>query len=168
MTSRQSRAFELSLLMVLVSAYLLAFSVAAPHGDAMRIVRQVDAGELRLNPNHLLIEPLGYYAHRVANSAGAGLSPLQVFAVISGVSTLVTMALCLFLLRGIGVTNWMARWSLLIGIFASSNFLSMAVSQYYFMAQMPFLVGAMYLLLNHVGSANRNSRTQPLPATAGY
>ena len=159
MTSRQSSACELGLVMVLVSVYLLAFSVAAPHGDAMRIVRQVDAGALRLNPNHLLIEPLGYYAHRVANMGGASLSPLQIFAVISGVSTLVTMALWLFLLRSIGVTNWMARWSLLIGIFASSKFLSMAVSQYYFMVQMPFLVGGMYLLLDYVGSTYRKGST---------
>jgi hypothetical protein len=132
---------------VLASAYLIAFNRVVPHGDALRIVRQIENKHLIWNPNHLTFDPVGYGWFALLQAFGAPISALDSFEIISGVSTIVSLLIFHALLVRLRVTHWMARALALLGLFASKAFLSMAISQYYFMLQMPFLLATLYFAI---------------------
>lgn len=132
-------------IVMLSVAYLVVFNRVVPHGDALRIVRQIQENHLIWNPNHLLFDPLGYAWFALLENFDFRLSVLGSFEIISGITTVLSLLIFHGLLLQVGVRWWGVRALAVGGLFASQSFLSMAISQYYFMVQMPFLLGVMYL-----------------------
>lgn len=128
-------------------AYLFAFNRVVPHGDALRVVRQIEENHLIWNPNHLIFDPIGYVWFLFLQKVGFNISALDSFEIISGVAAVISLFIFHALLLEVGVKQRIVRLLAVGGLFASQGFLSMAVSQYYFMLQMPFLLGALYLAL---------------------
>jgi hypothetical protein len=137
-------------LLVFVGLYLVIFNVNVPHGDALRIARQIAASELIWNPNHLLLDPFGYFWHSLLQALGSNISVLGGFELISALSTLLSLLLFHKILLRLQVKSSGIRLLALLGLFASKNFLSMAVSQYFFMMQMPFLLATLYFAIRFV------------------
>lgn len=151
MKQAEKRQTELPLLWervfiaVLVIAYLFAFSRTVPHGDALRVVRQIQAEHLIWNPNHLIFDPIGYGWYALLEKFGFSISALDSFEIISGIATVASLLVFHAILVQAGVKWWGARALAIGGLFASRSFLSLANNQYYFMVQMPLLLGALYL-----------------------
>ncbi len=143
-------AFERVLMCFAAAAYLLLIDITIPHGDALRITRQIASLELHLNPNHLLLEPIGYAWYRLLESIGCDISVLNSFELLSGLATIGSLLLFHQALILIGVREPLVRLTLVLGLFASKNFLSMATSQYFFMIQMPFILGAACIAIKYV------------------
>ena len=72
-------------------------------------------------------------------------SALGSFEIISAVTAIASLLIFHAMLLQVGVKSWRTRALAVAGLFASQGFLSMAISQYYFMVQMPFLLGVLYL-----------------------
>ena len=132
-----------------VGLYLLVFNRDLPHGDAMRIVAQIRADELLWNPNHLFSYPFGFYWYKILSGLGLPVSELGSFEIISGVSTLVSLYLFHKILVELSVKHAATRVLLVIALFASNKFLSQAVSQYFHMMMMPFLMAALLLAVRY-------------------
>lgn len=143
---------ERSAIVMLGTLYLVAFNRVVPHGDALRVVRQIQENHLIWNPNHLIFDPLGYGWFVLLGKLGFSISALDSFEIISGISTVISLLIFHGLLLQIGVRWWGARALAVGGLFASQAFLSMAVSQYYFMIQMPFLLGVLYFAMRFFAS----------------
>jgi hypothetical protein len=131
---------------VLATLYLFVFRTVVPSGDAQVYVAHIDAGELIWNPNHLLMDPIGYGWCHLLWSLGIDIQPLNAFKIVSAASTLITLLLFDSLLREVGVARW-ARLLAVVGLFVSRNFLTMALSEEFFVLQMPFLIAALWFLL---------------------
>lgn len=134
-------------LLCFVGLYLVIFNVEVPHGDALRISGQIESNELLWNPNHILLDWFGYVWSKLIQIIGIDLSILAGFELISAVATLISVYLFHRILLQIGVKDARIRVLVVIGLFSSKNFLSMAVSQYFFMLQMPFLLGALHFAI---------------------
>jgi len=141
---------ERLLLLVAAIAYLLVYNRTVPHGDALRVVSQVQAGQLSWNPNHLLFDPLGYVWSLLLGKIGIQIPVLDGFEIISGIATVVSLVIFHAILVQAGIRHRGIRLIAVVGLFASRSFLSLAVNQYYFMVQMPFLLGALYLGLRYL------------------
>jgi hypothetical protein len=140
-------------------AYLVIFNRVVPHGDALRVVRQIEDSHLIWNPNHLIFDPIGYVWFLSLQKIGFSLSALDSFEIISGVAAVVSVLIFHALLLEIGVRKLVVRLLAVGGLFASQGFLSMAVSQYYFMLQMPFLIGALYFAVRFVAEEKAGSNS---------
>jgi hypothetical protein len=141
----QSIWIERLLTVVLSTAYLVVFNRTAPHGDALRVVRQIQNQDLIWNPNHLIFDPFGYGWVALLRSFGASITELDAFEIISGASAVASLLIFHAVLLQLGVRRRGPRILALVGLFASQGFLSMSINQYYFMMQMPFLLGILYL-----------------------
>jgi len=139
--------------------FLAFFNRTLPDGDAMRVVRQIDAHALQWNPNHLLFDPLGYLWHWLLGAVGIALDPLQSFEWISAISTLVSLWLFHRLLCELALSRF-ARLLVIGALFASASFMVTAIGQYFFMVQMPFLLGGLLLLVKwlHGGPDHTSAR----------
>lgn len=133
--------------------YIIVFNRIWPHGDAQRIVRQIDSAELHWNPNHLLLEPIGYYFHALLTALGLQLDPLTSFEILSGIGTLLSLAIFHAALLRAGIASPATRLLCVAGLFASHTFLTLAVNQYYVMVQMPLLMGVIYYYVDFVAAA---------------
>ena len=140
---------ERSIILVFVGLYLVVFNRDLPHGDAMRIVAQIRADELLWNPNHLFSYPFGFYWYKALNGLGLPISELGSFEIISGVCTLVSLYLFHKILVELSVNQATTRVLLVVALFASNKFLSQAVSQYFHMLMMPFLMGALLMAVRY-------------------
>src|SRR5688572_3201969 len=89
--------------------YVVLFNRTWPHGDAQRIVRQIESSELLWNPNHLLLEPIGYYFHALLSALGLTLDPLTSFEILSGIATLISLAIFHAALLRAGVASAATR-----------------------------------------------------------
>jgi len=132
--------------------YLVVFNRTVPHGDALRVVRQIQTGDLIWNPNHLIFDPVGYGWFAWLRQLGFGISELDSFEIISGVTAVASLLIFHAVLLRLGVNRWTVRALAMIGLFASQAFLSMSISQYYFMLQMPFLLGVLYFIVRFVST----------------
>lgn len=137
--------------------YLSAFSRTVPHGDALRVVRQIQTEQLSWNPNHLMFDPIGYGWYMLLKTTGFNVSALASFEIISVISTIASLIIFHAILVQLGVKSWGMRITLVVGLFASRSFLSLANSQYYFMVQMPFLLGGLYLFIRFL-AVEKDSR----------
>ena len=144
MNSRSAILWERLGIGLACSVYLWVFNRELPHGDALRIVRQVESSDLIWNPNHLLFDPLGFGFHRLLTGLGLQIPVLGSFELISAIATLVSLWMFHALLCRAGVASRALRLLTCAALFASASFLTVAVNQYYFMVQMPFLIGALY------------------------
>jgi hypothetical protein len=129
--------------------YLIIFWQIIPHGDALRVVRQIESSNLIWNPNHLIFDPIGYAVYRLLSRFLADVTPLASFEIISVIATLVSLMIFYEILLRLGVKKH-DRMLVIVGLFASASFLGLAGSQYYFMVQMPFLLGALYLYIDFI------------------
>lgn len=143
---------ERVLLSVAALAYLLLFDRTVPHGDALRVASQIQSGVLSWNPNHLFFDPLGYGWFQLLRKLGFDIAVLDSFEIISGFATIVSLLVFHAALRAAGVRSRVLQILAIVGLFASRSFLSLATNQYYFMVQMPFLLGALYLALRFLTS----------------
>ncbi len=143
-SSHRAILLEIGFLLAFVGAYLIFFNVTIPHGDALRISRQIAANQLIWNPNHLLLDAFGYLWTKSIQLTGVDISVLSGFELISAIATLVSIIIFHRILLLLDVKATWIRGIAVIGLFSSKNFLSMAVSQYFFMLQMPFLLAAVY------------------------
>lgn len=137
--------WERLIIVAFSSAYLATFNRVVPHGDALRVVRQIQDSHLIWNPNHLIFDPIGYGWFVLLQKFGFGITALDSFEIISGVTAVFSLLIFHALLLQAGINKWGIRALAVGGLFASQGFLSMAISQYFFMLQMPFLLGTLYL-----------------------
>jgi len=128
--------------------YLLVFYRTLPHGDALRIVRQIEQSHLVWNPNHLLFDPLGYYIYALISWSGLEITALRSFSVISGTATVISLLIFHSILLRAGIKRPSLRILGTAGVWASQSFLSQSISQYYMMVQMPFLLGTLYFYID--------------------
>ncbi|OGP77425.1 MAG: hypothetical protein A2Z26_06890 [Deltaproteobacteria bacterium RBG_16_66_15] len=133
--------------------YLMAFFRTLPHGDALRIVRQIEQSHLVWNPNHLLFDPLGYYIYALMSWSGIEITTLGSFSLISGTATVISLLIFHSILLRAGIKLLSVRILGTAGVWASQSFLSQSTSQYYMMVQMPFLLGALYFYIDYVSCA---------------
>jgi hypothetical protein len=148
MKEQRAILWERAGILLFCAAYLWIFNRVLPHGDALRIVRQIEASDLIWNPNHLLFDPLGYGFHHLLAMFGSGLDTLGGFELLSAITTLISMWLFHAVLVRAGVLERSVRLLASAALFASASFVAVAISQYFFMVQMPFLIGALYLYVN--------------------
>jgi hypothetical protein len=128
-----------------VLVYLVVFATVIPSGDGQVYARHYDAGELVFNPNHLLMDPVGYFW--CAALSPSGLSTLDALKWLSGVATVITLWIFHAVLLAAGVRSRLIRLAAVLGLFASRNFLTMAISEEFFMLEMPLLAWALWLLV---------------------
>lgn len=137
------------LLIVVASAlYLIMFNQTVPHGDALRIVRQIDANDLIWNPNHLIFDPVGYGIYHLFLRWFPSITPLGTFEVISAIATIVSLLIFHMILVRSGAASPLMRGAAVLALFGSATFVSVAVSQYFFMVQMPLLLAALYCYID--------------------
>ena len=130
--------------------YLTVFYRTLPHSDALRIVRQIEQAHLIWNPNHLLFDPLGYVVYALISWLGLEITMLGSFSIISGTATVLSLLIFHSILMRLGIKLPSVRLVGTACVWASHAFLSQSVSQYYFMVQMPFLLGALYLYFDFI------------------
>ncbi|MBM0106223.1 hypothetical protein JM946_15935 [Steroidobacter sp. S1-65] len=135
--------------------YLIVFNRTLPHGDAQRVVRQIESAELLWNPNHLLLEPIGYYFHALLTALGLALDPLASFEILSGIATLISLTIFHAALLRAGIASPATRLLCVGGLFASHTFLTLTVNQYYVIVQMPMLMGVIYYYVDFLAAARR-------------
>lgn len=157
--SGSDRYLSLEKLFIVIAStiYLIVFNVTVPHGDALRIARQIESNDLIWNPNHLLFDVFGYYWSHFLQLLNTDISILNGFEIISGISTIISLLLFHKILLLLDVNKASLRLVAITGLFASKNFLSMAISQYFFMLQMPFLLGAMLYAVKYYQQRDLNS-----------
>ena len=145
----QSRAlfWERFAITAITAVYLIVFHTNIPSGDALVYVRQIEEGLLVWNPNHLLMQPVGKLIYDSIGAAGAGLSILNTFKIISAVSAIASLCLFHLILLQVNVQSSLLRMFGVLGLFASNYFLTMSVTEEYFMLQMPFLLTALMMLI---------------------
>ena len=143
-----------------VAAYVTFFNRTWPHGDAQRIVTQIERSHLIWNPNHLLLDPLGYYFSVLLTKLGVTIDPLTAFELLSGVTTLISLLIFHAALLRAGVASPATRLLCVAGLFASHTFLTLAVNQYYVMVQMPLLMGVIYCYVDFIGSSRTGKPDQ--------
>jgi hypothetical protein len=149
-------------LLILTCIYLVIFNPELPHGDALRIVNQISNKSLDWNPNHLLLDPIGYYWYFLLHKLYGAITPLASFELISAISTLISAYLFHLILVNQKIDDFKTRILAILLLLGARNFLSLSVSQYYFMVQMPFLLYALYCLLNYFGNQNKPKNTSYL------
>lgn len=145
-------------ILVFSCLYLAVFNVNLPNGDALRIVRQIEESRLTWNPNHLLLDPLGYYWHALLERLGFDIVPLASFEIISAVAAIVSLLLFHAVLVAAGIRGRATRIIAVAAVFAAKNFLSLAVNQYYFMVQMPLLLAALLLCIRMMAEPDASRR----------
>lgn len=139
---------EKLLILVIAITYLWIFNQTLAHGDALRIVHQIEASDLIWNPNHLIFDPLGYGFYLFISYFLPNAIPLACFEFLSVIATLLSLLIFHTILIRSGVRQPLVRLLAVAGLFASASFLALAGSQYYFMVQMPLLLGALYLYID--------------------
>lgn len=160
-SAASSPTFERIAILAGATLFLALFNRALPDGDAMRIVRQIEAHDLHWNPNHLLFDPLGYAWHWLLSAAGFAIEPLSSFELISAIATLAS----LWIFHRVSCELELTRFARLLascGLFASAGFLVTSVGQYFFMVQMPFLLGALLFLVKWLRNSPSGSGDQKL------
>ena len=127
--------------------FLWFFRTVIYSGDALVYTAHIEAGELVWNPNHLFMDPVAYGWCHLLWAMGFDIAAIDALKFISGLATLVSLVLFHAVLLQAGVANRVIRLLAVAGLFASRNFLSMAISEEFFMLEMPFLVLALWMLL---------------------
>lgn len=151
---------ERAAIVLLVSLYLMWFKTVIPSADALVYIRHLEQGLLVWNPNHLLMDPVAYFSSSLMGVLGVPVSAITLLKCVSGLSTVVALLLFHSVLLEIGVKAWMVRCAATLALFGSRNFLSMAVSEEFFILQMPLLM-AVHLLCIRV-------LRQDIPSAGGF
>lgn len=127
-------------LVIVIAVYLIAFSSELTNGDAMIYVTHLKEGLFYWNPNHLLMDPVAYCWHKLLGFIYSGITPTQSLKMLSGGASIITLLIFHSTLKILNVPSPELRIIGVLGLFFSRYFLSMSVSEYFFIIQMPFLV----------------------------
>lgn len=127
--------------------YLWIFATVVPSGDGQVYAWHIDAGKVPLNPNHLLMDPVGYGFYKLLTALGIDIDTLDALKIISALCSVATLLLFHSVLLAAGIASRWVRLCAVAGLFASRNFLTMAVSEEFFMLQMPLLAAALLMLV---------------------
>lgn len=138
---------ERLLLAVATLLYLWVFATVVPSGDGLVYVWHIEASDVWINPNHLLMDPVGYAFCQVLWGVGLPIETIDALKLISAACTVATLLLFHSVLVAAGIASRWVRVGAVAGLFASRNFLTMAVSEEFFMLQMPMLAGALLMLV---------------------
>lgn len=125
--------------------YLCLFRIVLPSGDGLHYATLIQKQILVWNPNHLLMEPTGYGWYRLVGMLGIPITISESLRLLSGAASVLALLLFHKVLLEIGVRSWSVRIISVFGLFFSRNFLSMAISDEFFMIQMPWLVTALWI-----------------------
>lgn len=149
---------ERSIVLIAGALYLWLFRTVIPSGDGQVYAYNIGAGVLVWNPNHLLMDPAGYGWCHLLWALGIDIAPLDALKLIAGASALITLVIFDAVLVAAGMRSRVIRLSAVVGLFASRNFLTMAVSEEFFMLQMPLLLLALWLIIPMRGENDAGSK----------
>jgi hypothetical protein len=130
-----------------IGGYLVACRTRLVSGDGAAYADQVASGLVSWNPNHLLMNPIAHAWTALVSAAPGDVPILIGLKILSGVAALTSVLLFHALLVALPVAPAAARVGLALGFFFSRSMLSMAVSEEFFVVQMPVLVVALGLCL---------------------
>jgi hypothetical protein len=139
---------ERLILLFALSIFLIIFKTNIPSGDGLAYVRMINSGVLDWNPNHLLMAPAGLLWHRAMSLLGITQSPIVSLKLLSGVAAVLSILIFHFILTNMQVKKTTTRLAGCLGLFFSTNFLSLAVSEEFFMIQMPLLLVVLWIGLS--------------------
>lgn len=145
----QNLASQRMALLLCMASYLFFFRTIMPSGDALVYLNHVREGSLIWNPNHLLMDPVAYLWSKTLGWLGITEDGVTALKVLSGLSALVAIAIFDMVLVEAGIKSFWARAAGMVGLFASRNFLTMALSEEFFMIQMPLLSAVLLMLVRY-------------------
>ena len=116
--------------------YLYCFRSMIPSGDGEVYAAQIASGELVWNPNHLLMQPIGFVWANLLSSLGVSI--IDSLQLLSALAAALTVFLFNWALAAVVMVPRYLRVLGVIGLFFSRNFLSMALSEEFFIVQLPF------------------------------
>lgn len=125
---------------ILTGVYLYVFRTIIPSGDGLVYVRDITEGLLLWNPNHLLMSPVGYWWCTFLWKIGISITVINALKVLSGIASVLTLLIFYEILKELGINSRSLKLICVAGLLFSKNFLSMSISEEYFMIQMPFLL----------------------------
>jgi hypothetical protein len=137
--------FERIGLLGFATVYLVVFRTRIFSGDGFAYVRQIESGVVEWNPNHLLMGPLAAFWHHLLHGIGLDVTPIASLKILAGVATLVSLIAFHVVLVHHGTDSSARRILACVGLLFSAAFLSLAVSEEFFMVQVPLLVTALGL-----------------------
>lgn len=131
-----------------VICYLILFSTEILTGDAMVYVDQVQNSNVDWNPNHLLMSPTGNLWHLTLNAIAGDVSATTSLKLFSGLCALISLIIFHAILVALKVDSVEVRLLAVAGLFFSQNFLSMAISEEFFIYQMPFVIAGLLFIVS--------------------
>lgn len=147
-TSTRTLWTERIALLAVLAVFLSIFKTTIPSGDGLAYVRIIDSGVIDWNPNHLLMAPVGFIWHNALALVGVTDSPIVSLKLLSGLSALLSILLFHIILSKQEAASVAWRLAGCLGLFFSTNFLSLAVSEEFFMIQMPLLLAVLSIGLS--------------------
>ncbi|MCW9014609.1 MAG: hypothetical protein OQL06_12570 [Gammaproteobacteria bacterium] len=139
--------------------YLYIFRTVVPNGDALYYASNVVSGSIVFNPNHMLMDPIGILASNLFWAIGIEIEIMDVFKIISGFSCVVALIIFHSILLEIKVKSLLIRIAAITLLFSSRNYLSMAITEEYYMVQMPFLMLALLYSLRWIGYQSTGTKS---------
>lgn len=130
-----------------VGLYLVLCRTRLYSGDGVAYADQATSGLLLWNPNHLLMNPIAHAWTALVAAAPGDVPAIVGLKVLSGLVALASVLLFHRVLLALPVASAAARVGLALGFFFSRSMLSMAVSEEFFVVQMPLLVLVLGLCL---------------------
>lgn len=144
------RAWLESLCVAAIAALAVyLFRTGAPNGDGRVYMRQIEAGLLVWNPNHLLMQPVGVAAFAISERLGLGVPLLTVLRLLSGTSAVVSLVIFHRLLVSLRIAQ-VPRLLTTAALLCSAHFLSMAIAEEFNIIQIPPLMVAFWAGLRWV------------------
>jgi hypothetical protein len=141
---------------IVAGLYLYVFRTVAPNGDGMVYITHIENSRFVWNPNHLLMDPAGNGFCHLLWSFGADISTFHALKLLSSLATILSLILFHAVVVKVGISSPWIRIASVSGLFFSRNFLSMALSEEFFMVQMPFLLLALLIYVRWSGGAVQN------------
>ena len=147
---------ERLVLIVVAALYLWTFTPDNPNGDGWVYIRGVDGGSAVWNPNHLYMQPTGLLFTRFAGALGFGWSTFVTLKVLSGLATLIALALFHGTLARVWPGDRVARVAGTVGLFFSAHMLSMALAEEFYIIQLPVLCGVLWCAVRWLDERRRS------------
>ncbi len=139
---------EMSVTALVAVLYLFVCKTRIFSGDGMVYADQALRGEWVFNPNHLLMNPIAHWALALGRLVGLGI--VDALKLVSGAATVFSLILFHALLWRLGVASSVARWAGVGALLFSRNVLSMAISEEFFVVQLPLLLLVGLVLTNWI------------------
>ena len=148
---------EKIVIITLAALYLFLFKTIVPNGDALYYASNVASGSVIFNPNHMLMDPIGLLASKFFLNLGFLLETMDIFKIISGLSAIISLCIFHSILVELKVKSILIRYCSVILLFSSRNFLSMGITEEYYMVQMPFIMLATLFSIKWIQNKSHNN-----------